>query len=580
MTMSEVDLLDLSKIRKDQATLLRDRVRQSCLIVKGVIIYFTIMLAWTGEREFAVVWLAATTGMVIVTWLYAVLRAPHGITEENFRGYLHGHIVVSCATGLVWSTLAILYLDTSSAFNMFIACNIAVAITLGGLLPSAEYRPSFLGLSTCLIVPFSIYWLVVVEGPEKMVGLGLLIYYLFALMMSARAEINTREGIAARNSNEMTARLVEQNDIIRAANLEKTRFLAATSHDLSQPLHAQGFFIQAMRKTLQTDEQHNLLDRIEKTWRSQNRLLRGLLDISRLDSGVISPKMSDFSLDRELADQIGEFADRCRKKNIELVTELHPVEVSSDATLLMRIVGNLVSNAVKFTPPNGRIDITSTVNGEHACVIIKDTGPGIPVEQQERVFEEYVRLTDNGRDRTQGLGLGLSIVKRLADLLEIPVDLESEEGAGTRWAVRVPVAQSGKVRSPRSVTSPDGFDQAPLIIVIDDEEDIRQAMSLLLTDWGCKTLCVGGLEEALVLLERIDIVPDLVIADKRLENGQSGIDAIYSLREETNEEIPAILMTGDIQGFDDVRKEKTIQLMAKPVNPAEIKQMIRATQSA
>ena len=561
----------LPKIRLDQAALLRKRVRQSCITVECVILYFTGLFFFTASPLFTLYWFLASTGMVIVTYLYAVLKAPDGITENNYESYLKWHVVVSCMTGSVWALFACLYLDPTSVISMFVATNLIVSITLGGMLPSAEYRPSFLGLATCMLIPFAIFWIATVEGPLRMVGAGVLVYYMFGLMMSARAEASTREGISGRKMVQLTELLAEQNKAIQKVSDEKTRFLAATSHDLSQPLHAQGFFIQSMRKTLSTPSQNDLLDKIEKTWRSQNRLLRGLLDISRLDSGTIIAKPRSFDLSARLNDTVLEHADAAAQKSISLNVDRPPVQVYSDPNLLMRIVGNLLSNAIKFTPRGGRINIVLQEQEKFIELSIVDNGPGIPPEQHARVFDEYVQLANAPRDRQDGLGLGLSIVRRLSDLLDVKLDLESNENVGTKWTIHVE-----KNALQASDTAPlDGqlrrLEDDPLIVVIDDEPDIRQAMSLLMSDWGCVVIAAPSSVHAIEELSSHEAVPVLIIADKRLSNGMSGVDAINAVRDEVNQHIAAILMTGDVQGFDDVKADPSIQLMPKPVDPVEIR---------
>ncbi|HAQ36090.1 MAG TPA: hypothetical protein DCQ53_12120, partial [Alphaproteobacteria bacterium] len=175
-----------------------------------------------------------------VVYLYPRLAIPDGVTPDNHRRYLRGHTVISGVTGLVWTGFAIAYLDPTSLLSLFITVNMVSSISLGGMLPSAEYRPTFLALATGMFLPFSLYWLITVDGPARLIGLGLLMLYGFGLLVSARAELQTLESLAARRTRELTNRLRAQNRVIEKASAEKSRFLAATSHDMSQPLQAQG----------------------------------------------------------------------------------------------------------------------------------------------------------------------------------------------------------------------------------------------------------------------------------------------------------------------------------------------------
>jgi hypothetical protein len=189
---------DLGAVRLGQAQLLFRRTVNSCLIVQGVIIYFTALILFSGNFRFSAWWFALTSTMVLIVFLYSRLFRP-GITRDNVKPYLRGHIVISGMTGLVWSSLAIAYLDPSSTLNLFISINIVASIALGGMLPSAEYRPSYVSLSTGMFLPFAVYWLITVDGPLRIIGVGVLILYGFGLLVSARRPCNPspRSGTAA-----------------------------------------------------------------------------------------------------------------------------------------------------------------------------------------------------------------------------------------------------------------------------------------------------------------------------------------------------------------------------------------------
>jgi two-component system, sensor histidine kinase len=379
---------ELGGVRLGQAQLLHARTGVSCLIVSGVTLSLAALVSLTGDLRFAAIWLAGTGTMIGIVFGYSRWMAPAGITADNYRRYLTGHTLVSGVTGLVWGGLASAFLDSTSLLNLFIAINMVFSITVGGMTPSAEYRPTYVSLASATLLPFSSWWLLTVDGPLRLIGLGLLIYYAFGLLVSARAEVQTRATLAAERNRLLTQQLQEQNRLIERASASKSRFLAATSHDMSQPLQAQGFFIGALRRTLDRPEQIELLDKIEACWRSQQQLLQALVETARLDSGAIIARMQSLLLDEVVQGLRAEFADMAHAKSIEFTVTRTGHAVRSDPLLVTRILRNLLANALKFTPPGGQVELQCSELDGSVLVEITDNGPGVPAEERERIFEE------------------------------------------------------------------------------------------------------------------------------------------------------------------------------------------------
>ncbi len=572
--MADTNTNENTEIRVAQAQMLKQRVVGSCIFVQAIIVYIAAML-WFGSSQInALIWIVPTTLMVIATYAYARIRAPSGITHDNIDSYLKGHIIVSSITGALWGALAIYLLDWHSEYTVFVSCTIVATISLGGMLPGATYRPGFIGLSTFMMVPFGIYAVVTGHGPLRLIGVGILIFYTFGLLTSSRAQQNTRTGISAQRERELSTKIAAQNEIIQRAHDEKTRFLAATSHDMSQPLHAQGYFLEALRKITNTSEQSTLLDKIEASWRAQGHLLQGLVDITRLDSGVIVPKLETVNVKTEMQNLIYEFSEVAKAKSITLTPQLESATVYTDPVLLSRVVRNILSNAIKFTPEGGHIELHAGQNGNMIEIMVRDDGAGIAAENHERIFDEYVQLENDHRNREKGLGLGLSIVQRLTTLMNIDLQFESYLGKGTQFTLALPIHNTAEIHPAKPEHNDNKFNTSPLIILVDDEKDIRESMSALLTDWGCQLICAASGTEAVALLSKTSEIPTLLIIDKRLAGGENGHDVIGALREEVNEITPALLVTGDLKGFDDIKPDADIQLMFKPVRPQDIKRTI------
>ncbi len=219
------------------------------------------------------------------------------------------------------------------------------SITLGGMLPSAEYRPAFLSLSSAMLIPFSLFWLVTVEGPLRIVGAGILIYYGFGVLVSARAEMQTRQALAADRERRLSAQLRTKSEELEKASFAKSRLLAATSHDMAQPLQAQGFFISALRAYLETPEQKELLNRIEQAWRSQKVLLDALVEGARLEGGAVQPRFREVDLGQVLGSVASLFEAEAGRRGIALAVEDTPLKAHTDPALLSRVLTNLMANA-------------------------------------------------------------------------------------------------------------------------------------------------------------------------------------------------------------------------------------------
>ncbi|WP_323760435.1 hybrid sensor histidine kinase/response regulator [Maricaulis sp.] len=560
---------ELDQRRLDQARLLHARTRTSCIIVECVVLYLAALVVLNGDLRFAGLWLAGTSTMVGIVYLASKLLAPEGVTAENYKRYLTVHTAISGLTGLVWGGLAIAYLDADDLFNLFIAINMVFSITVGGMMPSAEYRPTYISLATCTLFPFSAYWLLTVEGPLRMIGMGLLIYYAFGLMVSARAEVQTIATLAAERTAELTRKLQKQNRVIEQASASKSRFLAATSHDMSQPLQAQSFFITAMRRTLDRPDQVELLDKIEGCWRSQQNLLQALVETARLDSGAVIARKCVFDLSVELAALRAEFAGTALEGGIELHISDAPVWVASDPLLVTRILRNLLANALRYTPAGGRVELQWQREGQSVFVEIADTGPGIKAADRERVFEEYVQLGSPAGGTQQGLGLGLTIVSQLARKLDLELRFDTEPGAGTRAGIVLPYRdpQPEKSVETSTMTSLAG---SPLVVLVEDEAALREGLTMLLTDWGCRVISAASGAEAMELLSWADAEPALLIIDKRLGEGEDGLDTILALRAEVLDDVPAVLLTGDIYQFERVESIDNITVLAKPADTTQL----------
>jgi two-component system, sensor histidine kinase len=360
------------------------------------------------------------------------------------------------------------------------------------------------------------------------------------------------------------------------ASQHKSRFLAVASHDLRQPMHALGLFVAQLRSHMTPAEGSRLVDRIEDAVTGMNELFNALLDITKLDAGALTPTVAEFPV-AELLGRIGStFAAVAEEKGLSLRLASTSAWVRSDPVLLERIVLNLVSNAVRYTTSGG-IVVGCRRRGVLLRIHVVDSGPGIPEDQQRKIFGEFYRLADAAKTNQAGLGLGLSIVERLCALLDHPIELKSTPGKGSRFSVDVPVAPAATL--PKSEPSHQAIIdviRGKLVVVVDNDARVLEGMGGLLRNWGCRVVTAATPEAALTEVKRIgrEARPDLIIADYHLAVGQSGITAIAKLLEAYGA-VPAIGMSGDTapERLCEAR-ESGHHLLHKPVQPITLRAMM------
>ena len=357
-------------------------------------------------------------------------------------------------------------------------------------------------------------------------------------------------------------------------NSEKSQFIAAASHDIRQPLQAVNLIVNTLKSGNVNPKDTLLFERLENSVNSMSELLNSLLDVSKLDAQVIIPKPQHLHLRTLLVKLQGEFEPLAIKKGITVELDVENCTVLADPVLLKQVLNNLVSNAIRYTNV-GSVKLFVTKDSEGVKLSIKDTGVGICVEDQEVIFLEFRQLHNPERDQNKGLGLGLSIVKRLCELQHWPLSLNSEQGTGSCFSISIPEGDKKHVEV-ASIVDMNKNLSAMDIIVIDDHEGIRFSLTNTLTNWGCKVRAFESAEEACRAINGLpDWAPNLLISDYRLRNNKTGIDAINQVKEALNYTVKSILITGDTSPeiIKTIESEGRI-LLHKPVKPAKLRVII------
>ena len=368
------------------------------------------------------------------------------------------------------------------------------------------------------------------------------------------------------------------------ANVSKTRFVAAASHDILQPLNAARLYVTSL---IERQRDSELVQNIDASLEAVEEIFTALLDISRLDTGAMKPEFAEFRIDDLLHRLEVEFAPLARAKSLKLVVMPCSLHIRSDRRLLRRLLQNLISNAIKYTP-QGHVLIGCRRRGDKLRIEVYDTGIGIPQAKRRAVFREFHRL-DQGARVARGVGLGLSIVERIARVLHCEVTLRStvangpeSKGAatkgrhGSRFAIEVPRAiGTAAAPKPRAAPRPDiGRVDGTVVLCIDNERAILDGMETLLGGWNCRTLAAANLAEALAAISSSGVEPDGLLVDYHLDSG-NGIGAIAELRRRFGRHVPAILITADRSRH--VREEARIEgvhILNKPIKPAALRALI------
>jgi signal transduction histidine kinase/CheY-like chemotaxis protein len=528
----------------------------------------------------AVLWHAAAPGWMPLAWiaLVAGVSAARMLGTERWLARAADAAAATRRIGALMAVNGVLMALPLVAFGAQSELQRAAAsiILLGGATASVAttsgYRAIFLAFALPMLVPLAAAWMLAGSGGVAL-GIGVLVflYLLFLLSIARQAHAVFEEASRFRyGEQQLNRELTQALERLNEANRAKTQFLAAASHDLRQPIHSLNVLVAALGLRPLDARSREIVGLLDAVNRAMAKQLDGLLDISRLDAGTVQPVLVDLRLDELARTHHAALAPLARARGIELALQAPaPVSVHSDGALLLRIVGNLTDNALKFTPAGGRVVLRVARAGDTALLEVADSGIGIARDEHERVFREFYQVGNAERDRSQGLGLGLSIVQRLCALLGVALELQSTPGQGTTITLRLPAVQTAPQPVPAPAAPPRAALPAGLgVLVIDDEPAVRASMQLLLAELGCTVHLADSTDAARRIAAAHPI--DAVLSDFRLRDGDSGVAALRAVRH-LHPQARAALVTGDTapNRLRDARWAG-VPLLHKPVQVDEL----------
>ncbi len=452
-----------------------------------------------------------------------------------------------------------------------------MGLCTGAVSTSAGYRPIFAAYAIPVVCSLSLMWSLSsigkgVQVPEIFASLFILLYGLVLLGLAKDAFRLFKDSFEIRLQQiELNNKLKDALELAESANRSKTRFLASASHDLRQPIHTLSLFGAALDTQPLNAKSREIIQFMNTAIQALATQLNSLLDISKLDANIIEVNSSPVDV-RDLLRRISqEMRTLATAKNLKYELNCTKKYIAyTDELLLERIFRNLISNAIKYTE-SGEILIQVKSQNDKLLIEISDSGCGIDIAEHSRIYEEFYQISNPERDRSKGLGLGLSIVKRLSKMLDIELSLDSKLNNGTTFGLLIPLLVADSSSQTKELLNNSAW-EAYTVLVVDDEASVREGMKALLDSLGCKTLLAESTETALELSKKT--VPDIVLADFRLRGNETGIQTIKALRN-TISNLPAVLISGDTAPDRLLEaKEAGISLLHKPVMANDLKNSI------
>lgn len=526
-------------------------------------------------------WLLAMTVMVGVRLhLYRQIAQRIDAPYQDLVWLARRLVGGSMTAGVLWGSTAMLFFHQTPLENQFFAVVVLIGMGAGAVASLTLYMPVFYGFLIPALLPLVLVCLWH-SGPVYLaLAFSTLVYATALCYFGGNFSRALVASMALRYENldlveELRAQKLQSDE----ASAAKSRFLAAASHDLRQPVHALSLFNSALQRRLLDADTAHIAGQVGAAVEALDRMFDALLDISRLESGGLEVRRQAIELAPLVTELLSELQPMADDKGLTL--EAQDVEhwLYSDPALLERILRNLLSNAVRYTYRGG---VQLRCRDEQGSVRIEvvDTGIGIAADDIEEIFQEFRQVGNAPRDRAKGLGLGLTIVDRSAKLLGTPVEVTSEPGRGSVFSVLVPRAQAASGREATLRASDDSKHHTVLpamdVLVLDDEVNILQGMRVLLSDWGCVPTCCATYEVAMTAL-RDGLRPRAIIADFRLRGASTGYDLIRDARELLGAGLPSVLVTGDV-GAQRLREAEAagIPILRKPVPPAKLLSFLRS----
>ena len=531
-------------------------------------------------------WGALTVGVEALRAWYAsrVLRQGSAIDpRRTHRTFLFLAIAAGGAVGVG----AILFMARLPLLDQALLGAILFAMPAAGVVVSQSSRYIVAAYAFSMLIPGSATWMILHPSQATALAVLTVLYCGVIILAAADCDRLLLRSVMIRNERDRLVRDLEQrNEEVRAAMRvaeqsaqARARVLAAASHDLRQPLHALSVYTAVLAANPAPEALREVATNIDQIVRSLGSLLHGLLDLSRLSSGHYTLERRTLALDKVVAGVCAEFQRTAVAQGLELRVSAEAVQTMGDALAIARIARNLVDNALKYTE-QGHITVTvrqdATTPDRPVILTVEDTGKGIPASEQDKIFEEFYQLDNPGRDRSKGVGLGLTIVQRLCELSGAEVSVQSQPGQGTCFRVGFPAVVAAPEAHEGNILAPDEVSlRGVRVCLVDDEVVILKSMGHLLNAWGMQSFVTDSVAGAEKIF-REQGKPDLLITDLRLGKGEHGAELAARMRQEFGE-FPVLIITGETSSAAlRAASERGFKVLQKPVVAETLREAIVA----
>lgn len=524
---------------------------------------------------------------LVVTMLCSRIAIYRSFRRDFNEQYLSRYriflVLGSASAGIVWGIGGvIMFVPGQFEYQLLILLSL-LAMAAGSAFSLSIYLPAYFAFVPTMLLPITVE--IFLHGQSVHLALGMVTIIFLVAQTAFNIKINKTltDAMALRFENlELVEELQVKRQEAEEANRAKSVFLAAASHDLRQPLYALSLFTSALNEENNGPTTKKIAGQISQSVNALTSMFDALLDISRMDSSYSDLKKAKVPLQAVFDSFANEFDPIAKEKGLALAWPEVDCSALSERNLLEQILRNYLSNAVRYTS-QGNITVTCVVGPEQITIAIKDTGTGIALENQAAIFQEFYQIDNPERDREKGLGLGLSIVGRAAKLLGHSISVDSQPGQGSTFSITldrfresnaIPTSP-GQESSDQDPSGPALLDQ-PLVVVIDDEELIREGLEHLLKSWGCEVVSAAESADAINQLGPYQRIPSAIISDFRLRDNHTGLEAIASINAACSAKIPALIVTGDTENDALIQsKSSDWQVMQKPAAPAKLRAFLR-----
>ncbi|PCJ33921.1 MAG: hypothetical protein COA93_06060 [Alphaproteobacteria bacterium] len=561
----------------EQAKLLSEKTpSMAWLTLLTVIIISLVLYGNVATWIPALLFFSMTLSIFLRLWHHKIMH-KNGVNDNNAGIHLAFFVGFAFIGGSIWGLLGLIIPISSDIFLLVLIATLLCGLVAAAVPYLSIYKIAFFAFAIPCIVPFAIRCILTQQEIFVAIGILVLLFLLVNLFNSHLTQISVLRSIDLEQKNRDLIKILkyEKNsaeksrEIADHDNAAKSRYLAAASHDLRQPLNAMGFFVEALKYEKDPVEIQHLIARVSQSSELLRDLIGSLLDMSRIEAGAIEPRKKHFILNDLLNNIIEEFSGHAKDKGLLLDFEPCLQTVYSDMDMLGRILRNLVGNAVQYTD-HGFVNISCDRESGSVTIKISDSGRGIVQKDRHKIFQEFYRVSGDVSETARGLGLGLSIVDGLCRLLGHDIKLHSELGVGTAFSIKVPQGDMSLVETTESLNLPE--EALAKVIILSDEEQTRQYVSEMMRHWGYIVADFASSEEGQAFLDSEDFIPDLIISDIKLKDAPE-FEAVVKIQKnitfKTSHKIPAIIFT---EG-QEIPQSHDFMILQKPVQPAKLRSM-------